>query len=601
MSELPGAILFTQCLQNDFVKPVGSRDSLPNRLHVGAAESRRLMGDNPSEGPVARMMEWAYAQKSSDLMVVNIVDWHSDADPSQAGHIRQFGRHCMDGSDGATLAFKTHGPVDRAVEIRSLTLDDFLGTSLAETLEPFAGTKVRVGIMGVWTEAKVYFLAYELRSRYPDMELAVCSALSASSSRAQHFMAIEQLRRILDVRICDSVGEFMEFLGGLAADYPMKGLHDKYPVLEIESGRGLGPEDEQLLRYLFRNCRLVKAHVLSGGFSGNVVLGVKSVDLQGHEEVVHVVKIGPRDAIGQERSAFEKIEEVLGNNAPRVSDFADLAGRGAVKYRYASMGGGGATTFQKEYMRGMPAEKVRRILSAVFEEQLGRLYAAALQESCDLLAYYSFAPKWAPNVRRRVEALLGRPANGDTLELIEGLTCPNLCTFYERDLAALDPMRQDSAYFSCVHGDLNGANIILDAHENVWLIDFFHAHRGHVLKDLIKLENDLLYIFTTLNSVEDLRDACRLSDLLVAIEDLGAPLPALPEDVRLPQLRRAWETVAMLRGFYPDLVRSERSAFQWLVGAMRYAVHALAFDESSNLQKKWALYTAARCGRKIVG
>ena len=29
-----------------------------------------------------------------------------------------------------------------------------------------------------------------------------------------------------------------------------------------------------------------------------------------------------------------------------------------------------------------------------------------------------------------------------------------------------------------VHGDLNGANIILDAQGNVWLIDFFHTGPG---------------------------------------------------------------------------------------------------------------------------
>ena len=33
---------------------------------------------------------------------------------------------------------------------------------------------------------------------------------------------------------------------------------------------------------------------------------------------------------------------------------------------------------------------------------------------------------------------------------------------------------------------------------------------------------------------------------------------------------------------------------------MRYAVHTLSFDESTPLQKRWALYTAARCGDKIM-
>jgi hypothetical protein len=44
------AILITQCLQNDFVQPLGRHDPITNRLHVGYDEARRLMGDTPDEG-----------------------------------------------------------------------------------------------------------------------------------------------------------------------------------------------------------------------------------------------------------------------------------------------------------------------------------------------------------------------------------------------------------------------------------------------------------------------------------------------------------------------------------------------------------------------
>ena len=51
------ALLITQCLQKDFVQPVGRYDALPNSLHVGYEEARRLMGDKPAEGPVQRTIE----------------------------------------------------------------------------------------------------------------------------------------------------------------------------------------------------------------------------------------------------------------------------------------------------------------------------------------------------------------------------------------------------------------------------------------------------------------------------------------------------------------------------------------------------------------
>lgn len=596
------AVLLTQCLQNDFVKAIARHAPLPNRLHIGAEESLRLMGEDPAEGPVARMMQWAYDQPPEELMLIHIRDWHSSGSAAQREHLRQFGEHCLEGTEGADFAFAVPANARaRPVEIRSLGLNDFEGTRLAEALTPSADRDLNAGIMGVWTEAKIFFLAYELRTRYPRMNLAVCSALTASSSRAQHFMALEQLRRLLGVRVCDSVGEFIEFLGGQPGEVRLAGLHEAYPAVQTEGGAApLQATDEQILRYLFRDCRRVSAKVLDGGFSGNVVLGTSSVDLHGHEQVVHVVKIGPRNAIGQERTAFERIEEVLGNNAPRISDFADLGERGAVKYRYASMGGGKAVTFQKQYMGGMPLEKVRDVLHAVFVEQLGRLYGAAEQESCNLLEYYGFDSRWAPNVRRRVERITGRPADGDAIALPSGRSVPNLCRFYEADVPAFDPLRRDHAYFATVHGDLNGANIILDAHENVWLIDFFHTHRGHVLRDLVKLENDLLYIFTPVADRRSLEEGMRLSDFLLAVPDLGADLPpAADSGFAGTAVERAYETVRILRGFYPRFIRTNRSPLQWVIAAMRYAVHTLSFDESSEAQKEWALYTAALCGEKI--
>jgi protein-tyrosine phosphatase len=325
------------------------------------------------------------------------------------------------------------------------------------------------------------------------------------------------------------------------------------------------------------------------------------VDLHGHQQVPHVVKIGPQGPIGQEREAFEQIEGVLGNNAPRITDFADSGERGALKYRYAAMGGSFSKTFQKLYCAGLSRGKTEYYLAAVFREQLGRFYQAATLERANLLEYYWFRPDWAPHVRKTVEQVLGKPAKGDMLSLTIGQEFPNPCLFYERDLAEVLPLAIGSSYFSYIHGDLNGANIIIDAHDNVWLIDFFHTHRGHILKDLIKLENDLLYIFTPVNNTDDLAQALHLTDCLLHVEDLGQPLPDIETTgLTHPEMRRAYETICFLRSFYPLLVKNDRNPLQLLIGQLRYAAHTLLFDESNAWQKQWALYTAGWCSTQIT-
>jgi protein-tyrosine phosphatase/nicotinamidase-related amidase len=596
------SVLITQCLQNDFVKPLAPYTPLPNLLHVGHDEARRLMGDDPAQGPIARFLTWALAQPDERLRVVHIRDWHDPADPAQREHLAHFGPHCLRGTDGAAFAFPAApAPNKDVLTVDGDALNDFLHSDLGPHLQRMLVGGARLGIVGVWTEAKVTFLAYELRARYPDARIAVCAALTAGSSRAQHFAALDQLQRLLGVEVFASVAGFVRFLCGDDSELPLPPRGPTGVTLELEAkGPPLSHEDHALVSYLFRDCRTARLRRLDGGFSGNLVLMAESVSLQGHPQAAHVIKAGPVDAIAGERTAFERIEAVLGNNAPRIVDFADHGARGALKYRYASMGGGASSTFQARYKAGAPVAEVGKILEAVFGRILRGLYATVHTEACDLLAHYQFDPRWAPSVRRNVTALVGDEAGRDQLT-IAGRPVWNVCAFYERALATLPRRPDEMARMAWVHGDLNGANIMLDAQGNVWLIDFFHTGPGHVLKDLLKLENDLLYIMTPLEDDAALAQALTLTDRLCEVDDLAAPLPP-PEALGIthPGLARAWQTAGILRGFHAELLGSRRDPLQALVAMVRYAVHTLSFEESDDRQRRWALYTAGRAAGRLT-
>jgi hypothetical protein len=80
---------------------------------------------------------------------------------------------------------------------------------------------------------------------------------------------------------------------------------------------------------LFRNSTRVSIDkLLTGGFSGARVLLVTGYDAEGHEQGPFVIKLGPRDAIAQERINFEKVEPILGNYAPALLSFAESETRG---------------------------------------------------------------------------------------------------------------------------------------------------------------------------------------------------------------------------------------------------------------------------------
>jgi protein-tyrosine phosphatase/nicotinamidase-related amidase len=599
---MPRAVLITQCLQQDFVGLVDAHAPLPNPLHVGRQEAVRLLGRDPASGPVAQLMEWARSQSGGGLEIVHIRDWHDASDPRQAAHLAQFGPHCLQGSEGAKLVLNLDDQVavhDHECFVESLTLNDFDNTQLSDVLDQLrAGSpdgELRVGVVGVWTEAKVTFLLYELRTRCGIASLATCSALTASASRTQHFNALNQLTNILGVEVFDSVGDFTTWLlpDGSAPVLP-GGRAGFGPSVALDGdGAVLDEADKALLGHLFRDSASVTLKPLGGGFSGARVFSARSIDPLGQEQAPSVFKIGPRELIGTERVAFERVEEVLGNDAPSVLGFAELGDRAGLRYAYAAMGRGGVQTFQSLYTGDASLDVVEETLDTVFGEILGRFYRASQYERLCLLDHYGFSPRWADSVERKVRDLVP-DVTAERFTFPGGTTLDNLVGFY-RDFLANVSLDVDEFHFvSTVHGDLNGANILIDGRQNVWIIDFFHTARSHVLKDLAKLENDLLYIFTPLRDESELIEALCITAALRAVDDLRAPLPEQLDGVHSPHLIRAWSTVRILRTWVAKLARSDRQPLQMSIARLRYAAHTLSFDESDRLQRVWAL--AAACG-----
>lgn len=632
------SILITQCLQNDFVRLLDKYDPLPNFLHVGYDEANRLLGERVEEGPVAQVMRWAYEQPAEELKIIHIRDWHDECDAEQAAHLTQFGAHCLKGSEGADFVFNKQIKPDRQHFIVDASgLNDFYKTDLEDRLQecmggasarvgssqetasmparypgasmrvgraqgtpsvavPGPGASVRVGLIGVWTEAKITYLAYELLTRYPKIELVTCSALTASSSRSQHFIALDHLKKILGVKVFDSVASFAEYLGGAglgAQGFAQTGVFDK-TKFHFNIPYELKEADNRILHYLFRDSNSSEFICLDGGFSGNVVLKAESRDQYGQKQTPTVVKIGERDPISRERAAFERVQEVLGNSAPAIVEFAEFGNRGGIKYRYAAMTDGKVKTFQKFFAESDDIALLSKFLQIVFTKQLGKFYEAAVQESLNLLDYYDFKPRYADSVKRKA-AELAMPATDGKLQIVPGLIVEDVSQFYAHDLLTLRETVAMPRYVSWLHGDLNGANIMIDEAYNVWLIDFFHTHRGHAIKDFVKLENDILFIFTKIENEQDLRLACKATDWLYAIHDLALPLGEIPAELAADQrFKKSLSVISYIRSLYKDIIDLDRDTYQFFVAAARYAMHTLSFDECNLWQRKWALYAGAQ-------
>jgi nicotinamidase-related amidase/aminoglycoside phosphotransferase (APT) family kinase protein len=597
-------LLLSECLQHDFVGPLPAGAPLPNALHVGRAESRRLLGDPEgpwqAEGPLARFAAAWARDAGPQHHSIHVRDWHDPQDPATRAHLQHFGDHCLRGTPGAAFVAPLQPLAAAGHVVDSAILSDFAGTELEATLRRLAGgAPARAGIVGVWTDFKVQYLAYELVARLGWDDVAVCSALTASRSRIHHRQALEHMAASLGVAVIDSLAEFEAWLGlGRAPTVSLRGR--SVPDLVLPEGVALDDEERRLAHYLFRDCRKVALKPLSGGFSGSRVFAALPEDRAGRREVPFVLKVDSHARIAQERVAVESVENLLGAASPRLADYVDLETRGAIKYHFASMHAGEVRTLQRAFRAAPDPETVRALFENVVERVLVRLSQSPQLDRLALFGYYGYRPEYAAATLRRV-AELAAEESGDRLR-VEGLDAwlPHPRRFYERVAPLLAEEEPCETACAWIHGDLNLANVLLDPAGNVWLIDYFWTRIGHALQDVAKLENDLKYILTPLPDATALRRAADWDALLLAQHDLLAPLPALPAALAAdPGIAKSHAAIEVLRGFGARLLREAGlgpgvPAREYRIAQLRYSAHSLGFDECDAIQKRLALHATCR-------
>jgi nicotinamidase-related amidase/tRNA A-37 threonylcarbamoyl transferase component Bud32 len=228
VSPRPRALLICECLQNDFIAPIPAGKPAPNKLHIGRDEALRVVGADPAMGPLVRAL--SACAGSDHLRIVHVRDWHDPDDPRQQAELKFFGPHCVMGTWGARFvdAIESYSrDRGRSAVVDATGINDFEDTPLLETLEALIGDEDRatvpVGVIGVWTNVKVQYLLYDLKTRARLHNLATCSRLVAAPDRVEHRNALRHLESVLNVKVFHEVDEFLAFLGvePVAAPLPL--------------------------------------------------------------------------------------------------------------------------------------------------------------------------------------------------------------------------------------------------------------------------------------------------------------------------------------------------------------------------------------------
>jgi nicotinamidase-related amidase len=207
----PPVLLVTECLQQDFLRPLAPGEEPPCAMHVGNEGSRKLLGDDAARGPLARLLgAYGRALRASPRhSLVTVYDIHEPGNPADAEHFAQCGTHCFRGTPGAELVEPARA-IAGAPRARMVTMDDMTDAAAPSLLPPPAGSAPKVAFVGLFTDANIR--AHALAFRRLGARVAISDAMATGTSPGGHAGALAELGSRHGVEVLATADELAEWL-----------------------------------------------------------------------------------------------------------------------------------------------------------------------------------------------------------------------------------------------------------------------------------------------------------------------------------------------------------------------------------------------------
>jgi CheY-like chemotaxis protein len=417
------------------------------------------------------------------------------------------GREMMEQAVELARNFRPHVAI---VDVRLLDeySDDRSGLQLLESLQ---------------SASRVLYSAYLT----PELTLEVIKRYSTTRWVSKHqspqqlldevdSAAGEKSRRDLSLQRPPALGSqhIVEALFGQDSDVP-------YDVVEDTLGQ-LFPENQKITLASLGGERVTPFSVSRGR---SFVSKAYPDDL---EPVV--VKLAPA---GQTRNEQKKYHEhvrgrLVGQFYAQVERTVEFWDMGGTAYSFLGSSLRALPSFTVFYRQEKDPQSILNPLKRFFQEVWSRHYSQPLLRGpAPLFQVYDEAFR----LRTRLENFGCREAR---------LTFPGLATPLSNPvpwaLEHMDDSLFPEARYAITHGDLHGDNLFVDG-EHAWAIDFERTGPGHILRDFVELEVDILTRLVSFPR-DDLSQLYELARALTKDaepgrpEQLTAPLPADPETHR---------------------------------------------------------------------
>ncbi|MBI4651945.1 response regulator [Candidatus Desantisbacteria bacterium] len=347
----------------------------------------------------------------------------------------------------------------------------------------------------------------------------------------------------------------------------------------------INESEKKVLCRLFYECEKITISPLTSGYSGAKVFRV-SPEIKGHGQDEVIVKIDWAENIYKEsRNVKMFVENWLGfYKVSHIKNVCYSGEMGGIIYTLIEGSLENLVSFMR-YVQINPLKKIEKVLEELFlrtfknwynnKESRAFLIHVVLQEkimNMDMLKglVKKYFPDFKDNARVTINGISDKVIN--PIYAFKGLNIND----------------HIHSYYSYIHGDLNASNILIDTHNNCYVIDFFFTDIGFILQDFVLMELDLkLFLLDNF----PLEEICQYEKQLIKQDSYSKKIIFTENNKKI---KKIYQTILIIRRIAGEITIPNNNIKHYYITLFYYNLLVLRWRPVNVIQAKrdFAVYSA---------
>ena len=374
---------------------------------------------------------------------------------------------------------------------------------------------------------------------------------------------------------------------------------EKLLNIEVAGGEDFLDEWDVITRRIYSDAKRVVLTPIHGGFMSKT-FHVTSFGKDARRMLPTVLKIGSTGLTRREEKAYhEYVEKYILNNSTTIMGTASYGDWAGLRYNFVGISGPNSKlSWLTDYYRERPTEQLISIFNIIFTDILKPWYGQPGWE--EIYPYVEHDPQALfPGILDDAEKTLAISPDKEILHCPElDIKLPNPFNFLKHQY----PKRKGYSrlWYKCItHGDLNMQNILLDEHENIYVIDFSETGPRNAVSDFARVEAILKIEMTRLDNEKDMKDLLETELALTGISRLNEAIPFVYSGSDR-MVEKAYKIISLLRNFADRVTIFETDIIPYLLALLEWTYPVVSYKKATLLQKKFAAYSAGLIVKKIL-